>query len=161
MDPDLNKYDLEHVVTAHPKMTREDGRRSIGKPGRSITRREHIETLLRRAVVTDVPIMSLVKVLIQFTTMMQLEKVHPLQSGLLRLQASDASGGPASREKTGCCSISRHLRDLFVRNALFVRTAWWVLSVKRRIEARPGPASTTWTRRSPPCRTTRTRRSIT
>ena len=31
----------------------------------------------------------------------------------------------------------RHIRDLFLRNALFVRTAFWVLSVKRRIEKDP------------------------
>ena len=47
---------------------------------------EHMETLLRRAVVTGIPLLSLIKVLVQFTTMMQLEKVHPLQSGLFRLK---------------------------------------------------------------------------
>ena len=46
--------------------------------------REHVETLLRRATVTKVPMMSLVQVLVQFTVMMQIEKIHPLQSGLIR-----------------------------------------------------------------------------
>jgi hypothetical protein len=47
---------------------------------------EHIETLLRRAIVTNIPLLSFIKVLVQFTTMMQVEKVHPLQSGLFRLK---------------------------------------------------------------------------
>ena len=47
---------------------------------------EHVETLLRRAVVTNIPLMSFAKVLVQFMTMMQVEKVHPLQSGLIRLR---------------------------------------------------------------------------
>ena len=40
MDADLNKYDVEHVCTAHPQDgAGERGRRSIAKPGRCITRR--------------------------------------------------------------------------------------------------------------------------
>ena len=35
---------------------------------------------------TNIPLMSFIKVLVQFTTMMQVEKVHPLQSGLFRLK---------------------------------------------------------------------------
>ena len=43
-----------------------NGRRSTARPGRSITRREHMETLLRRAAATGVPMGSLVKVLVTF-----------------------------------------------------------------------------------------------
>ena len=38
MDPDMNKYDLEHVVAGHPKMSGRNGRISIAKPGAPITR---------------------------------------------------------------------------------------------------------------------------
>ena len=103
--------------------------------GRYYTR-EHIETLLKRAVVTGVPIMSLAKVLIQFSTMMQLEKVHPLQSGLLRMR-HPSERRPGFPQENPVLFRLRHIRDLFARNALFVRTAFWVLSVKRRIEKDP------------------------
>jgi hypothetical protein len=43
-------------------------------------------TLLRRAAATGVPLGSLVKVLVSFATMVRLEKVHPLQGGILRLK---------------------------------------------------------------------------
>ena len=38
MDPDMNKYDLEHVTTGHKVMTRVNGRKSTARPGISITR---------------------------------------------------------------------------------------------------------------------------
>src|SRR5215468_12695876 len=46
----------------------------------------HMETLLRRAVATGVPVNSLIKVLVNFATAVWLENVHPLQGGILRLK---------------------------------------------------------------------------
>src|SRR5260370_29632323 len=47
---------------------------------------DHMGILLRRATATGVPMGSLVKVLVAFSTTVRLEKVHPLQSGILRLK---------------------------------------------------------------------------
>ena len=47
--------------------------------------REHMRTLLRRAVATGVPVHSLVKLLVTFGTSVPLENIHPLQTGILRL----------------------------------------------------------------------------
>jgi hypothetical protein len=47
---------------------------------------KHMETLLRRAVATGVPLDSLIKVLVNFATTPQLENVHPLQGGIFRLK---------------------------------------------------------------------------
>jgi hypothetical protein len=46
---------------------------------------KHMETVLRRAVATGVPV-SLIKVLVNFPTTAKLENVHPLQGGILRLK---------------------------------------------------------------------------
>ena len=37
MDPDMNKYDLEHACTAHPLMSKEPGKKSMPMRGRAIT----------------------------------------------------------------------------------------------------------------------------
>jgi hypothetical protein len=47
-----------------------------------------METLLRRAAATGVPMGSLVKLLVAFAMMVRLENLHPLQSGLFRLKHS-------------------------------------------------------------------------
>ncbi len=85
MDPDLNKYDVEHC-TAHPRMSREQWEAIYRESWSIYYTSKHMETLLRRAVATGVPVNSLIKVLVNFATTVRLENVHPLQGGILRLK---------------------------------------------------------------------------
>jgi hypothetical protein len=136
MDADMNKYDLEHVVTDHPKMSRQELQRVYEQAWSLYYTREHIETLLRRAVVTNVPMLGLSKVLVQFSTMMQFEKVHPLQSGVLRMK-SRSERRPGLPAESALAFYPRYIGQLIARNASFIRTVWWVLMTKRRIERDP------------------------
>jgi radical SAM superfamily enzyme YgiQ (UPF0313 family) len=86
MDADLNRYDVEHVCTAHPKMTRTEWEMIYREAWSLYYTRAHMATLLRRAAASGVPMNSLIKVLVPFATTARLEKVHPLQGGLLRLK---------------------------------------------------------------------------
>jgi hypothetical protein len=86
MDPDLNKYDVEHVCTAHSRMSKEEWEAIYREAWSLYYTPEHMATLLRRAAATGVPMASLVKVLVAFATTVKLENVHPLQGGLLRLK---------------------------------------------------------------------------
>src|SRR5262249_53835982 len=49
MDPDMNFYDLEHVTTAHPKMTADEWRMIYDRAWHLYYTPEHVETMLRRA----------------------------------------------------------------------------------------------------------------
>ena len=51
-----------------------------------LARAEHATTLLRRAATTGTPLTSLVKLLARFAIAVQVEKVHPLQDGILRMK---------------------------------------------------------------------------
>jgi radical SAM superfamily enzyme YgiQ (UPF0313 family) len=86
MDPDLNIYDVEHVCTDHPKMSKQEWESIYQEAWSLYYSPDHMKTLLRRAVATGVPLARLVKVLVSFATTVPLENVHPLQSGLLRLK---------------------------------------------------------------------------
>ena len=86
MEPDLNTYDVEHVCTAHPRMSREQWEAIYREAWSLYYTPKHMETLLRRAVATGVPVNSLIKVLVNFATTVRLENVHPLQGGILRLK---------------------------------------------------------------------------
>ena len=99
MDPDLNIYDVEHVCTAHPQMSKAEWEATIRTPGRSTTRPTHMQTLIRRAVATGVPVGSLVKLLVTFSTTVRFENVHPLQGGILRIKTPvRAAARPAARK---------------------------------------------------------------
>jgi hypothetical protein len=86
MDPDLNNYDVEHVCTAHSKMSAREWEAIYREAWSLYYTPGHMKTLLRRAAATGVPLGSLVKVLVAFATTVRLENVHPLQGGLLRLK---------------------------------------------------------------------------
>ncbi|MDO3434265.1 radical SAM protein [Rhizobium sp. CBN3] len=86
MNDDLNIYDVEHVCTAHPKMSKQEWEDIYHEAWSLYYSPHHMKTLLRRAVATGVPLARLVKVLVSFATTVPLENVHPLQSGLFRLK---------------------------------------------------------------------------
>ena len=50
MDSDMNKYDVEHVTTAHAQMSAEAWQNVYRRAWRLYYSWDHIETLLRRAV---------------------------------------------------------------------------------------------------------------
>ncbi|MGB6427608.1 MAG: radical SAM protein [Methyloceanibacter sp.] len=84
MDPDLNIYDVEHVCTAHPRMSKQEWEGIYREAWSLYYTPKHMKTLLRRAAATGVPMLSLVKVLVTFAITVRLENLHPLQSGVLR-----------------------------------------------------------------------------
>jgi hypothetical protein len=86
MEPELNAYDVEHVCTAHAKMSKAEWEAIYGEAWSLYYTPEHMKTLMRRAAATGVPMGSLLKLLVSFATMVRLENVHPLQSGVLRLK---------------------------------------------------------------------------
>jgi hypothetical protein len=86
MEPDLNKYDVEHVCTAHPKMSKHEWETIYREAWSLYYTPEHMKTLLRRMAAGGGSMGSLVKVLVAFATTVRLENVHPLQAGILRLR---------------------------------------------------------------------------
>ena len=86
MESDLNNYDAEHVCTAHARMSAKEWEAIYREVWLLYYTPAHMETLLRRAAATGVPMGSLVKLLVAFAMMVPLENLHPLQSGLFRLK---------------------------------------------------------------------------
>jgi radical SAM superfamily enzyme YgiQ (UPF0313 family) len=86
MDPDYNRYDAEHVCTAHPNMTREQWEKVYRKAWDIYYSPQHIETILRRGAATGTPLSNLADMLLLFSAAVPLENVHPLQCGLFRLK---------------------------------------------------------------------------
>ena len=84
MDPDMNKYDLEQVVTAHARMSKEEWEGIYRAAWDIYYTPEHMQTILRRAGAYDVGISHLTGMLSMFSKSVAIEKVHPLQGGLFR-----------------------------------------------------------------------------
>jgi hypothetical protein len=86
MDPDLNKYDLEHVVADHPIMTREQWSKIYRTAWQTYYTPEHIETIMRRGAACGTGLSRLGTQLTIFADYVSLENVHPLQGGIFRLK---------------------------------------------------------------------------
>ncbi len=87
MDPDLNKYDLEHVVARHPLMTKEQWEGIYREAWDLYYSPAHMETVMRRAAATNISAGAALFLLLWFWGCVKLEKVHPLQGGYLRRKA--------------------------------------------------------------------------
>jgi radical SAM superfamily enzyme YgiQ (UPF0313 family) len=86
MDPDMNKYDTEHAVTAHPKMSKEVWESVYREAWDTYYTPEHMETIMRRAGATGVRLGPLPGTLLHFSMFTKWENVHPLQGGIFRFK---------------------------------------------------------------------------
>ena len=84
MDADMNKYDLEHACTAHPLMSKETWMQVYGDAWKRYYTDEHVETIMRRAVVSGINRTKILDSLTIFSGSARIEGVHPLQFGFLR-----------------------------------------------------------------------------
>ena len=112
MEKDLNKYDVEHVCTAHSRMSKEEWQGIYHEAWLLYYSPKHMKTLLRRARASGVPIGNLAKYLLTFSTTDRLEHVHPLQGGIFRLKHPSERRPGLSREsprRFGCASAWKRL----------------------------------------------------
>jgi radical SAM superfamily enzyme YgiQ (UPF0313 family) len=142
MEPDLNKYDVEHVCTTHPRMTRAQWESIYREAWALYYTPQHMKTLLRRAVATGVPINSLIKMLVNFATTVQLENVHPLQGGILRLR-HPSERRPGLPRETALIFWTRFGWETLRKHAVIAGTIGRLLFLKLSIAWSPAARSYT------------------
>ena len=136
MDPDMNNYDLEHVVTGHAKMTDEEWREAYLTAWSIFYTDEHLETVLRRAYVCGVNIRSLMPVLFWFSNAVPVENLHPLQWGIFRIKhrRDRRSGLPIENP---IVFYARYAAEV-ARKAAKLAISWRALKrIVKKIEADP------------------------
>jgi hypothetical protein len=87
MDPDMNKYDLNHRVSHHPRMSDAEWEDAYKAAWAAYYTPEHVRTILRRSAACRIgrPGTTLTTIL-WFYLMIAFEGVHPLEGGALRLK---------------------------------------------------------------------------
>lgn len=84
MDPDMNKYDLEHPTTGHEQMSTEDWQRAYGLAWKTYFTPDHIKTVMRRAVASGMSAGKVLFLMLWFHSCIRLENIHPLEGGYFR-----------------------------------------------------------------------------
>jgi len=86
LDPDLNKYDLNHVTTVHNTMSRDDWELAYRLAWETYYSDDHIVTLMRRARASGISVGKILGTITWFYGSVLYEHVHPLESGFVRLK---------------------------------------------------------------------------
>jgi radical SAM superfamily enzyme YgiQ (UPF0313 family) len=132
MDADLNNYETEHVVTGHSKMTRLEWERAYEEAWQAYYTPEHIETILRRARASGTNIFGLLKILLLFTLAFRVERVHPLQSGLIRLMHPQERR-PGMRLESAWLFYPRFAAGTFAKLVRLLPELWRTWRIYRRV----------------------------
>ena len=86
MEPDLNRYDLNNICTAHDTMSPAEWKRAYRLAWDTYFSPEHCKTLLSRARADGLPLGKIVGTMTWFYGSILFEGVHPLESGFFRMK---------------------------------------------------------------------------
>jgi len=84
MDPDMNKYDLIHITTEHPKMSKQEWEQSYREVWDQYYTLDHVEIVLRRAAARDQNLKKVTFLLLWSYGSSKIEKTHPEEGGIFR-----------------------------------------------------------------------------
>ncbi len=86
MESDMNKYDVVHVTTSHPKMSKKEWQDIYHQAWEAYYTREHVKTVIQRAKEWGFSTREMMSKLFSFYGPAKFEKIHPLEGGILRLK---------------------------------------------------------------------------
>jgi hypothetical protein len=138
MDPDMNKYDLEHVTTGHPVMSAVEWQEVYRQVWDFYYSTEHIETIFRRAKTSGIKPVRLLNHILQFYFTFIQEKVHPLQGGYFRRKLRRHRRGGLPRENP-LVFYPRRVWEVLDTHAKLVAFYIHLHRIRRRVERDPSP----------------------
>jgi hypothetical protein len=131
MDPDMNKYDLNHRVAHHSKMSDAEWEEAYKAAWETYYTPEHIRTILRRAAANPLGRMkTTLTTILWFYLAFKYEGVHPLEAGIFRLKFR-RDRRLSLRRESPLLFYPRYVGETLVK-------AWHAWSVYRRTKAMLG-----------------------
>ena len=136
MDPDLNKYDLNHAVTGHAKMSKAEWEETVRLAWQTYYTKEHCETIMWRAAAKGVNPNRLFVPLAFFYHMVTFEGVHPIEGGFLRRKFR-RDRRPGLPLENPLLFYPRHWLRLIALNARLAFSMLRLMLIGRRIMKHP------------------------
>jgi hypothetical protein len=133
MDPDMNKYDLEHVTTGHSVMTSGEWQAVYRQAWDLYYSAEHIETIFRRAKASGIKPVRLLNHIVQFYFTFIQENVHPLQGGYFRRKIRRRRRSTLPRENP-LVFYPRRVREIVATHAKLAAFYLYLHRIRRRVE---------------------------
>ncbi|HEX9647959.1 MAG TPA: radical SAM protein [Alphaproteobacteria bacterium] len=142
MDPDMNKYDLNHVTTAHPRMSEAELRRAYRLAWKTYFTIEHIETVMRRAVARRISAGRIMFLMLWFYGCITFEKLHPLEGGYLRRKYR-RDRRPGLPIESPLVFYPRYAGETLYKHARLFHLVWRLAKIRRRLKRDPEARSYT------------------
>jgi radical SAM superfamily enzyme YgiQ (UPF0313 family) len=142
MDPDMNRYDVEHVTTVHPRMSGAQWREIYDRAWHLYYSPSHVETLLRRARASGIDTQRIVWSVMCYYGSYRFEKVHPLQCGIGRRKVRTTRRPGLPRENP-LLFYPRRAWDSLCKYAAVARYYLWLRRLQQRIDNDPHARSYT------------------
>lgn len=146
LDPDMNHYDMLHVVTPHPRMSRQQWESAYRAAWDTYYSPEHVEALLRRCAASSAnprrQTGRLAYHVGQFYGTMIYEKVHPLEGGYFRRKIRTQRRSGLPRENPLLFYL-RRVRETIGTYVPFLWFVWKLLRVRKRVLRDPAMKSYT------------------
>jgi hypothetical protein len=136
LDPDLNKYDLEHVTAPHSTMTSEQWQKLYHDAWIAYYSPQHLETVMRRAVATNSNAGNMTFLLLWYYTCVALEKIDPLEGGYLRRKYR-RDRRPTLPIESPFIFYPRYFADLVKKHITLAGLVWRYGKLRRQMKADP------------------------
>jgi radical SAM superfamily enzyme YgiQ (UPF0313 family) len=136
LDPDMNIYDLEHVCTTHPRMSKEQWTQVYRDAWARYYSPDHVETIMRRAFVSGLSMSKVTNAIMVFSGAIEVEDVHPLQLGAGRRKSRTQRryGMPL---ESPLIFYPRRVAELLSAGARWGKLAIRLRRLRKRIERDP------------------------
>ena len=136
MDPDMNKYDLEHVTTGHPLMSHADWQRVYRQAWEAYYSPDHIERIMRRAVAKGISPGKVLFLILWFYGCITMEGIHPLEGGYLRRKYRK-DRRPGLPIENPLSFYPRYAWSVVYKHLVLARLIWKFTRIRRAIKADP------------------------
>jgi radical SAM superfamily enzyme YgiQ (UPF0313 family) len=136
MDPDMNKYELSHVVADHPNMSREEWQQVYYRSWHQYYTKAHIERVMRRAAACGKELHKMIWPIMWFYGSVMFEGVHPVEGGTLRYKVR-TQRRPGLPIENPLLFYPRRVVEHAVSISRWLRFALELRAMAKRIEADP------------------------
>lgn len=136
MDPDMNKYDLEHVCTTHSRISKAGWEHAYRLTWQTYYSPEYMATMMRRAAASGISSGKMMILLLWFASCVVIERIHPLEGGYLRrkVRTERRPGTPIAYGLTFC---TKYAADLISKHVRLAWLTWRVARVRQTIKRDP------------------------
>jgi hypothetical protein len=136
MDPDLNKYDVEHVTTSHATMSKAEWEKVYQDAWAAYYTPEHLETIMRREAATGGSPGKVLTLLMWSYASVMLEGMHPYQGGYLRRKYR-GDRRPHLPVESAFTFYPRYVANVLVKHVKLAKAVWRYYRFVKGLKADP------------------------